>query len=159
MAGSCKTSCTLRDAFLVRGARRHRAGLLWAKLMIQFGVQFNTQRPCFIVCCIHLELNAFFWSPPSARRKQMVGVGWILAIILGAIAGWAAEKLMHANTGLLINIVLGIIGAVVGNFLLTLIFGVTAGGIVGQLLVAIVGACVLIAIGRAVTGGHRHTHA
>jgi uncharacterized membrane protein YeaQ/YmgE (transglycosylase-associated protein family) len=88
----------------------------------------------------------------------MVGVGWVLAIILGAIAGWAAEKLMHAHMGLLLNIVLGIVGAVVGNFILTLIFGATAGGIVGQLIVAIVGACILIAIGRAIRG-NRITHA
>ena len=85
----------------------------------------------------------------------MVGVGWILAIILGGLAGWIAEKLMHSNTGLLMNIVLGIVGAVIGNFVLTLIFGATAGGIVGQLLVAVLGACILIAIARAITGG-RH---
>jgi len=82
----------------------------------------------------------------------MVGVGWILAIILGGLAGWIAEKVMHSNMGLLMNIVLGIVGAVVGNFLLMLIFGATAGGIFGQLIVAIVGACLLIAIGRAFTG-------
>ena len=45
--------------------------------------------------------------------------------------------------------------AFLGNFLLTLIFGATAGGIVWQLIIAIVGACLLIAIVRAVTGG-RH---
>ena len=57
--------------------------------------------------------------------------------------------------GLLMNIILGIVGAVIGNFLLTLIFGATAGGILGQLLVAIVGACLLIVIVRAISGG-RH---
>jgi uncharacterized membrane protein YeaQ/YmgE (transglycosylase-associated protein family) len=88
----------------------------------------------------------------------MVGVGWILAIIIGGLAGWIAEKLMHANMGLLLNIVLGIVGAVIGNFILTLIFGATAGGIVGQLIVAVIGACLLIAIGRAFSG-RRHTHA
>ena len=85
----------------------------------------------------------------------MVGVGWVLAIIIGGVAGWIAEKAMHSNMGLLMNIVLGIVGAVIGNFLLTLVFGTTAGGIVGQLLVAIVGACLLIAIVRAITGGRR----
>jgi uncharacterized membrane protein YeaQ/YmgE (transglycosylase-associated protein family) len=88
----------------------------------------------------------------------MQGVGWILAIILGALAGWIAEKIMHAEQGLLMNIILGIVGAVIGNFLLLLIFGATMGGIIGQLLVAIVGACLLIWIGRLVTG-RRHTHA
>jgi uncharacterized membrane protein YeaQ/YmgE (transglycosylase-associated protein family) len=85
----------------------------------------------------------------------MVGVGWILAIIIGGFAGWIAEKVMKSNMGLLMNIILGIVGAVIGNFLLTLIFGVTAGGIVGQLLVAVVGACLLIAIVRAIGGGRR----
>jgi uncharacterized membrane protein YeaQ/YmgE (transglycosylase-associated protein family) len=85
----------------------------------------------------------------------MVGVGWILAIVLGALAGWIAEKVMHSNMGLLMNIVLGIVGAVVGNFLLTLIFGATAGGIVWQLIIAVAGACLLIWIARMFTGG-RH---
>lgn len=79
-------------------------------------------------------------------------IGWI---IIGGLAGWIAEKVMHSNMGLLMNIVLGIVGAIIGNFLLTLIFGATAGGIVGQLLVAVVGACLLIAIVRAITGGRR----
>ena len=85
----------------------------------------------------------------------MEGVGWVLAIIIGALAGWLAEKIMHSNQGLLMNIVLGIVGAVVGNLILMLIFGATMGGIVGQLIVAIVGACLLIAIGRAIRGTSR----
>ena len=83
----------------------------------------------------------------------MQGVGWILAIIIGALAGWIAEKIMHSNQSLLMNIVLGIVGAIVGNLILMLVFGATMGGIVGQLIVAVVGACLLIAIGRALFGG------
>ncbi|MEO7222219.1 MAG: GlsB/YeaQ/YmgE family stress response membrane protein [Devosia sp.] len=86
----------------------------------------------------------------------MVGVGWILAILLGGLAGWIAEKVTHSNMGLLMNIILGIVGAVVGNFLLTLIFGATAGGIFWQLVIAVVGACLLIAIVRAISGGRHH---
>lgn len=87
----------------------------------------------------------------------MEGVGWILAIIIGALAGWIAEQLMKSNQGLLMNIVLGILGALVGNFILMFVFGATMGGIVGQLIVAVVGACLLIAIGRAIRGsGRRH---
>lgn len=89
----------------------------------------------------------------------MEGVGWIMAIIIGALAGWIAEKIMKSDQGLVMNIVLGIVGAVLGNFILMLIFGATMGGIVGQLIVAVVGACLLIAIGRAIRGGGRHTHA
>ena len=82
----------------------------------------------------------------------MEGIGWIMAIIIGALAGWIAEKLMKTSHGLLMNIVMGIVGAVVGNFLLMLVFGATMGGIVGQLIVAVVGACLLIAIWRAIRG-------
>ena len=82
----------------------------------------------------------------------MEGLGWILSIVIGALAGWIAEKIMKTNQGLLMNIVLGIVGAIVGNFLLMLIFGATMGGIVGQLIVAVVGACLLIAIVRAFRG-------
>ena len=82
----------------------------------------------------------------------MEGVGWIMAIIIGALAGWIAEKVMKSNQGLLMNIILGIVGAVVGNFILMLIFGATMGGLIGQLIVAVIGACLLIAIGRAIRG-------
>ena len=40
----------------------------------------------------------------------MEGFGWILSIILGAIAGWIAEKIMKSDHGLLMNIILGIVG-------------------------------------------------
>ena len=77
---------------------------------------------------------------------------WIMAIIIGALAGWIAEQMMKSNQGLLMNIVMGILGAVIGNFILMAVFGATMGGIVGQLIVAVVGACLLIAIWRAIRG-------
>lgn len=82
----------------------------------------------------------------------MEGVGWVLAIIIGGVAGWIAEQIMKSEHGLLTNIILGIVGAVVGNFLLMLIFGTTAGGIIGQLIVAVLGAVLLIWIWRLIRG-------
>jgi uncharacterized membrane protein YeaQ/YmgE (transglycosylase-associated protein family) len=73
----------------------------------------------------------------------MTGMGIIFSIIIGALAGWIAEKIMKADHGLLTNILLGIGGAIVLNFLLGLI-GVGFGGLIGQLLVAVAGACLLI---------------
>lgn len=67
-----------------------------------------------------------------------------MSIILGAIAGWIAENIMKSNHGLLTNVILGILGAVLGNFLLGLILGETLGGWIGQLVVAVIGACILI---------------
>ena len=43
------------------------------------------------------------------------GVGWIAAIIVGGIAGWLAEQFMKSNMGMLMNIVLGIVGAAIGD--------------------------------------------
>jgi uncharacterized membrane protein YeaQ/YmgE (transglycosylase-associated protein family) len=82
----------------------------------------------------------------------MEGVGWIGTIIIGALAGWIAEKMMAANHGLLTNIVLGILGALVLNFILLGIFGVTWAGWFGQLIIAAIGASLLIAAYRAIAG-------
>lgn len=76
-------------------------------------------------------------------------MNWILAIIVGGIAGWIAEKIMKTDHSLLMNIILGIIGALIANFLFGLI-GISAGGIIGYLIAGIVGACLLIWIGRLV---------
>ena len=40
-------------------------------------------------------------------------IGWIAAIIIGGLAGWLAEMFMKSGTGILTNIVLGIVGAAV----------------------------------------------
>ncbi|MFT3672013.1 GlsB/YeaQ/YmgE family stress response membrane protein [Aestuariivirga sp.] len=81
----------------------------------------------------------------------MEGYGIIMQIILGGLAGWIAEKVMKFDTGLIMNIILGIVGAIVGNWLLGLI-GIGLGGLIGQLVVAILGACVLIFVYRAIKG-------
>jgi uncharacterized membrane protein YeaQ/YmgE (transglycosylase-associated protein family) len=54
--------------------------------------------------------------------------------------------------GLIMNIILGIIGALVANFLLVAIVGSTLGGWIGQLIVGIIGACLLIWVTRLVRG-------
>jgi len=82
----------------------------------------------------------------------MEGVGWIGAIIIGALAGWIAEKLMRANHGLLTNIILGILGALIFNAILVFFIGGTWGGLIGQLVVAVIGACLLIWVYRAIRG-------
>jgi len=79
--------------------------------------------------------------------------GWILTIVIGGLAGWIAEKMMNFNTGLLMNIILGIVGAVVVNLLLWQLAGVDlSGNIIVQLIAAVIGACILIWGYRAVKG-------
>ena len=78
----------------------------------------------------------------------MSGIGWIGSLIIGALAGWIAEKIMKTDQGLLMNVVVGILGAVILNWILIAIVGTTLGGWFGQLVVAAVGACLLIAAVR-----------
>lgn len=74
-------------------------------------------------------------------------LGFILAIIIGGIAGWIAEKIMKVDHPWWLNIILGIVGAFVFNLLLSLIVPV-GGGIIWQLIAGIIGACLLIWIYR-----------
>lgn len=75
-------------------------------------------------------------------------LGPIIWIIIGLIAGWAAGKIMKGSGyGTVMDIILGIIGAVVGGFLLGL-FGIHGEGFVGTIIVAIVGAVFLIWLSR-----------
>jgi uncharacterized membrane protein YeaQ/YmgE (transglycosylase-associated protein family) len=78
-------------------------------------------------------------------------IGWIAAIIIGGIAGWLAELFMKSDTGLLVNIVLGIVGAAIASAILSF-FGIVLGGWIGYLICGFIGACILIGIVRAVRG-------
>ena len=70
----------------------------------------------------------------------------IMVLIIGAMAGWLAGKLMKGRGfGVIGNIVVGIIGAVIGSFLFGLL-GVTAGGFIGSVVMATIGALVLLYI-------------
>ena len=81
----------------------------------------------------------------------MQGVGWLAAIIIGGLAGWIAASVMKTGTGLITNIILGIVGAVVLNAILVAAMGYTYGGWIGQLVVGAVGAIILIFLYRVVT--------
>ncbi len=76
-------------------------------------------------------------------------MSFIYFIIIGAIAGWLAGKIMKGGGfGLLMNMVLGIIGGVVGGWLFGL-FGLTADeGFIGSLVTAVAGAVVILYVGR-----------
>ena len=78
-------------------------------------------------------------------------IGWIAAIIIGGIAGWLAERFMKSDMGLLMNIVLGIVGAAIASAILS-IFGIVLGGWIGYLILGFIGACLLIWIVRMFRG-------
>ncbi|SFD88360.1 Uncharacterized membrane protein YeaQ/YmgE, transglycosylase-associated protein family [Sulfitobacter brevis] len=81
-----------------------------------------------------------------------MGIGLIGAIIIGGLAGWIASMIMKAETGLITNIGLGIVGAVVLNFILSLFDIYAADAWLPQLVVGLVGACLLIWAWRAMRG-------
>lgn len=68
------------------------------------------------------------------------------SLLMGAICGSLANKLMARRGGLVRNIVLGLLGGLVGGFLFSLV-GLGATGLLGEVLVSVVGACVCIWIG------------
>jgi uncharacterized membrane protein YeaQ/YmgE (transglycosylase-associated protein family) len=69
-------------------------------------------------------------------------------IIIGLIAGWAAGKIMKGGGyGPVVDIILGIVGAVVGGWLLGALH-IYAGGLIGTIVVAIIGAIFLIWLSR-----------
>ena len=79
------------------------------------------------------------------------GVGWIAAIIIGGLAGWLAEMFMKSNMGIFMNIILGIVGAIVLNAILTALnIGVFGVGWFAYLITGFIGACLLIFVGRLV---------
>ncbi len=77
-------------------------------------------------------------------------MGWIIAIIVGGIAGWLASKVMNrdASMGIMWNVIAGIVGSVVGN-LIGNQFG-WVGSIqefsIQGLVIAFVGAVIVLAI-------------
>ncbi len=72
----------------------------------------------------------------------------VLWLVIGAVAGWLAGQLMRGRgLGLFGNIVVGIIGAFVGGWLLGGVLRISiGGGLVGAILNATVGAVVVLAV-------------
>jgi len=73
-------------------------------------------------------------------------------ILIGGIAGWIAEKITRSDHGLFMNIIVGIVGAVLGGWLLG-IFGVNLEeDWIGSLITAVIGAVLLLFALKAIRG-------
>jgi len=79
-------------------------------------------------------------------------MGWILVIIVGGVLGWLASKVMRtdAQQGIILNIVVGIVGAALAGFLLSPLLGIpTINSVnfsISSLLISFLGALILLAI-------------
>ncbi|MBA2410310.1 MAG: GlsB/YeaQ/YmgE family stress response membrane protein [Gammaproteobacteria bacterium] len=82
-------------------------------------------------------------------------MGFLTWIILGAIAGALAKLIMPGDDpgGIIVTILLGIAGALVGGFIASALgFGAVGGLSIGSIIIAILGAILLLAIYRLVMG-------
>jgi uncharacterized membrane protein YeaQ/YmgE (transglycosylase-associated protein family) len=84
----------------------------------------------------------------SIREDIVVGIdGIIIMLVVGAIAGWLAGNIVRGfGFGLIWNIIIGIIGAFIGVWLLTRLGFVPFSGFVGSIVNAVIGAVALLVI-------------
>jgi uncharacterized membrane protein YeaQ/YmgE (transglycosylase-associated protein family) len=74
-------------------------------------------------------------------------MGILYAILIGALAGWLAGKIMKGGGfGALLNIILGIVGGAVGNWLFGTLGIHVSSGILGDLITGVIGAVVILFI-------------
>ena len=75
--------------------------------------------------------------------------GIILWLIIGAVAGWLAGKIVEgAGFGLIVDIIVGVVGAFIGGWLAGALGIDIGGGLIGSLIVAVIGAVVLLLVLR-----------
>jgi uncharacterized membrane protein YeaQ/YmgE (transglycosylase-associated protein family) len=81
-------------------------------------------------------------------------MGIVAWIVLGAIAGWITNMIMGGKEGVIATIILGIIGAVVGGWLAGTVLKVAdvTGVNITSIVVAVVGAVIVVALYRMVSG-------
>jgi uncharacterized membrane protein YeaQ/YmgE (transglycosylase-associated protein family) len=84
------------------------------------------------------------------------GVGWIGTLLIGGLAGWIAEKVMKSDMGLIMNIIVGVIGSYIGAFLANALglrlSEIFQGWFLGNLIVAAIGAILLLLVFKAFKG-------
>ena len=108
-----------------------------------------------------LVINNLGAKPPGALGERLLILllpAEIVADIFGTrasflIAGFLAHLLMRTATGLILDLILGVVGGFVGGWISSLIFGINlmSGVNITSILVALVGAIVVIAIYRLLT--------
>lgn len=83
-----------------------------------------------------------------------MAIGWLVWIIVGIAAGFIAEKVMRSNMGLLMNLIVGLVGAVIGGFLFMNVLHIDLGpNWLNALVFASLGAIILLFVTRLVKRG------
>ncbi|WP_297788793.1 GlsB/YeaQ/YmgE family stress response membrane protein [uncultured Anaerococcus sp.] len=83
--------------------------------------------------------------------------GIIASIIIGAIAGWIASKIMgrDAQMGGLANVIVGVLGGGIGNWLFMKLFNSAASGVFSQIIYAVIGAVILLFVVGKITNSKK----
>ncbi len=87
-------------------------------------------------------------------------MNFIIFLIVGGLAGWIASKIMgtDAQQGIILNVVVGIVGAMLAGWLISPLIGVpdiTDSLSIPAILVSIVGACLLLFLWKLISGRGR----
>ena len=117
-------------------------GECWEKRHATFMIMGDTCTRACAFCNVRTGLPGALGQP---------GVGFLMAIVIGAIAGWLAEKFTSSDMGLFSNIIMGILGGLLGNFLAAKL-DIAVFGFWRNLLSATIGAIIIITIYRAIRG-------
>lgn len=82
-------------------------------------------------------------------------MGIFATLVVGLVAGWITGLLMKSRSGVILDMILGIVGGFVGGWLTSLFLGVNlmSGINITSLIVAIVGAVIVVAVYRLIRGG------
>jgi uncharacterized membrane protein YeaQ/YmgE (transglycosylase-associated protein family) len=83
---------------------------------------------------------------PPERSMTIEIPGLIAWILIGLVAGWLASTIMKRKSGLLKNLLLGLVGALVGGVLFSLLGLSGSENVLGSIFIATVGAVIVLAI-------------
>ncbi len=80
-----------------------------------------------------------------ARSTTTTGVGLIGYIIIGGLAGWIGSKIVKGGgSGILLDIVIGVVGALLGGFILSFFVNTAGGGLIFTFFTALLGSVILL---------------
>ncbi|ART20388.1 GlsB/YeaQ/YmgE family stress response membrane protein [Corynebacterium striatum] len=80
-----------------------------------------------------------------------MGLGFFGSILVGIIAGWLAEKIMKRDHGLLTNLIVGVLGGLLGAGIMSFVGSSSPNSWIMMIVVATLGACLLLWIVGLVT--------
>lgn len=80
-----------------------------------------------------------------ARSTTTTSVGLIGYIVIGGLAGWIGSKIVKGGgSGILLDIVIGVVGALIGGFLLSFFLNTAGGGLIFTFFTALLGSVILL---------------